>query len=270
MHETFPITAAFRVLIDAARSRRPEITVVLGSGMSGAAKGLKPIASVRFAQAPGLAVPSVAGHQGGLVLGEWAGRSVLVFQGRLHYYEGHPWRMVLRPIHIAHFLGARILLLTNAAGGIRETLEPGSLMVIRGHLDWNQPPASMGWARNGSGQADISPYSPRLQQLLVRAAGDLQIGIHQGVYGYVLGPSFETPAEIRALRQCGADAVGMSTVREIGAGRALGMECAALSCITNRAAGLASEAINHQEVLSIASDQIPRLAALLEQFLALV
>jgi purine-nucleoside phosphorylase len=200
------------------------------------------------------------------VLGDWAGRRTLVFQGRLHYYEGHSWEGVVGPIHAAHALGARVLILTNAAGGIHDALVPGSLMAIRDHIEWTRPGCWKIPGPGGLGPARPSPYSPRLVELLEEAAHALGMDLLRGVYASVTGPSYETPAEIRALKAWGADAVGMSTAREAQAGYELGMECAALSCITNRAAGLAAGAIHHGEVLTTATSQIPRLVELLERF----
>jgi purine-nucleoside phosphorylase len=199
----------------------------------------------------------VAGHTGCLTLGEWAGKRILVFEGRLHFYEGHPWRGVTQPIQVAHFLGARILLLTNAAGGIRDELAPGSLMAIQDHIDWTRPHC---WRH----ARHPSPYSPRLLEILTASARGLGFPLLSGVYAAVTGPCYETPAEIRAMKNWGADAVGMSTAREIEAGHGLGMECAAVSCITNRAAGFCTGPINHEEVLTTAAAQSERLADLLE------
>ena len=218
-----------------------------------------------FAEIPGLPAASVAGHRGCLTLGDWEGQRVLLFEGRIHFYEGHSWRDVLVPIHTAAFLGARILVLTNAAGGIHDLLTPGSLMVVRDHIDWSQPQC---WRLPGPGPS--SPYSLRLRTLLGRAAAAALGGtLFEGVYAMVTGPCYETPAEIRALQRWGADAVGMSTAREIQAGHDAGLECAALSCIANRAAGLAGGPLHHAEVLAHAAAQSDRLADLLAEFLRL-
>jgi purine-nucleoside phosphorylase len=209
----------------------------------------------------------VAGHSGCLTLGDWGPKRVLLFEGRLHYYEGHPWPSVTQPVQIAHSVGARILLLTNAAGGIHETLDPGSLMAIRDHVEWTRPYC---WRQPGPGGLDCSrptPYSARLLHVLAESAQALGFGLAEGTYAAVTGPCYETPAEIRALRACGADAVGMSTAREIQAGCDLGMECVAVSLITNRAAGLSSAPINHEEVLTTAAAQAKRLSDLLDGFL---
>jgi purine-nucleoside phosphorylase len=253
-----------------ATAARPDVAMVLGSGMSDVARRLTHARSVLFADVPGLATATVAGHCGRVTLGEWAGKRVLVFEGRLHYYEGHWWQDVVRPVQTAAALGARVLLLTNAAGGIHDALAPGSLMAIRDHIEWTRPYC---WRLPGPGalgEARPSPYAPRLLELLTQAAHGLGMELHRGIYAAVTGPCYETPAEIRALKAWGAAAVGMSTAREIQAGCDAGMECAALSCITNRAAGLSGGPLDHQEVLTTAAAQSERLADLLEGFLRLL
>lgn len=256
-------------LAAAAHATPPAAAIVLGSGMGPAVIRLRPLYSVPFAEVPGLAAPSVHGHGGRLTLGDWGGRRVLVFEGRLHRYEGHPWAVVTRPARLARELGARAFLVTNAAGGIRDDLPPGSLMALRGHLDWTRPYAWRLPGPAGLGTARPSSYAPRLLALLDQAAARCGIALHTGTYAAVTGPSYETPAEIRALARCGADAVGMSTAREAAAAAAAGLECAALSCITNRAAGLSSGPLEHGDVLATAAAQAGRLADLLETFLRL-
>jgi purine-nucleoside phosphorylase len=195
---------------------------------------------------------------------------VLLFEGRLHRYEGHPWEVVVRPILLAGELGVRRVVLTNAAGGIRADLGPGSLMAIRDHVEWTRP---CWWRQPGPGgvaSARPSPYAPQLVGLLRTAAEGVGIDLREGIYGAVTGPSYETPAEIRALRAWGVDAVGMSTAREVQAGAEAGLECAAVSFITNRAAGLSGAPLSHEEVLAEAAAGSERLAKLLEHLLALL
>jgi purine-nucleoside phosphorylase len=265
-----PLSLAFAELTAAARQAPPEVALVLGSGMGGVARGLRRACSASFADVPGLGAASVEGHRGRVTLGEWVGKRVLVFEGRLHYYEGHSWDRVVLPVRTAALLGARVLLLTNAAGGIHEALGPGSLMAIRDHIEWTRPYCWRLPGPGGLGPPRPSPYAARLLDLLARSAHALGTDLRQGIYAAVTGPSYETPAEIRALRACGADAVGMSTAREIQAGGEAGMECAAVSCITNRAAGLSAAPLHHQEVLAAAAAQSERLADLLEGFLGLL
>lgn len=266
-----PDILPFTALAEEVRRRRPEVAVVLGSGLCEVADCLDRPVSVPFLEVPALKDrASVAGHKGSLTLGDWAGRHVLVFEGRLHYYEGHPWRKVVMPVQMAHELGARVLLLTNAAGGIRDDLVPGSLMAITDHIEWTRPYCWRHPGPGGVGPGRPSPYSPRLVGLLRRAAGELGLPLTTGVYAQMTGPCYETPAEVRALKRCGADAVGMSTAREIRAGVDLGMECAAVSCITNRAAGLGTAPIHHGEVLTNAGGRKEVLAGLVEKFLQLL
>jgi purine-nucleoside phosphorylase len=242
-------------------AKRPAVAaVVLGSGMGQTLASLSRDLSVAFADLPDLAETTVPGHRGCLGVGDWQGRRVLVFEGRLHHYEGHPWQRVVQPVRIARALGARVLLLTNAAGGIRDDLLPGTLMLLRDHIEWTRPDC---WKL----PQRPSPYSAGLSQRLQQAAAGLGAPLPQGVYAAVTGPSYETPAEIRALRAWGADAVGMSTAREAQAACDLGMECAAVSLITNRAAGLSSGPIHHDEVLATAAAAAGRLVQLLEGFL---
>jgi purine-nucleoside phosphorylase len=248
----------FRRLCD---SYPPRTFVVLGSGMGSLIRRLTPapIASVMFRDVPGLPSSSVAGHLGRLVLSPVidSSRWILVSEGRVHYYEGHPWEVVVRPIQLAASLGIRTAILTNAAGGIRSDLAPGTLMPIRDHLEWNRP---YPWRQ----PARQSPYSKRILDLMAEIGGTSA----PGVYASVTGPSYETPAEIRALRSQGADAVGMSTTREALAGAETGMEVAALSLVTNRAAGLSAAPLDHAEVLAVGRQAAERLGELLVSLLA--
>jgi purine-nucleoside phosphorylase len=260
--------SSFAVLAAACRETPPEVVFVLGSGMGPVIGRVRRTLSVSFGEVPGLPAASVSGHAGCLTLGEWAGRRVLIFEGRLHYYEGHSWDVVVRPIQTAAALGVQYAVLTNAAGGISDALGPGSLMAITDHIEVTRPSFWRLPGPGGLGSARPSPYSPRLRERLAQAAAETGIELHQGIYAAVTGPCYETPAEIRALRTWGADAVGMSTAREIQAGANAGLECAAVSCITNRAAGLSATPLNHEEVLATAAAQSTRLAVLLEHFLS--
>jgi purine-nucleoside phosphorylase len=261
---------SFARVTEAARRTPPVLALMLGSGLGAVAMRLTTTVSVPFAEVPGLVPTSVAGHLGCLTLGQWLGKTVLVFQGRLHLYEGHAVHTVAMPVTTAADLGAHAMVFTNAAGGIHDDLTPGSLMAVRDHAQWNRPYAWRHPATGGFGSKRPSPYSPRLRHILTQAAQISGIHLREGVYAAVTGPNYETPAEIRALRTCGADAVGMSTTCEVLAANDLGIECAAVSCITNRAAGLGSGPIAHQEVLASASGQSERLAILLEAVLRLL
>jgi purine-nucleoside phosphorylase len=253
------------------RSLAPQVALILGSGIELGTSCYEQAISVSFADVPGLVSTSIAGHAGRISAGKCGGTTVLVFHGRLHYYEGHTWDRVAMPVRLAADLGARMLLLTNAAGGIHDALEPGSLMAIRDHLFWQRP-----WSWRGLGPAGCdcpngerpSCYSARLVELLQAVEKEQGRVLMAGVYGAVTGPCYETPAEIRALRAAGADAVGMSTAHEVATAHALGVECAAVSCITNRAAGLSAGPLSHQEVIDTARQAADRLTALIERFVA--
>lgn len=241
--------------------------MVLGSGLGDIAQRVRPECRLPFAAIPGLEGAGVVGHKGMVTLGDFAGRRVLLFEGRLHYYEGHPWEKVVRPMHLAQQLGARSVVLTNAAGGIHDALHVGSLMVLRDHIEWTRPYA---WRQPGPGALGPTrpnPYSARLLEIFRQAGQSIGLPVLAGVYAQVTGPCYETPAEIRALKIWGADAVGMSTARESQAAYDLGLECAALSCITNRAAGLSAGALDHSEVLTAGKEFSQSAGRLLERFI---
>jgi purine-nucleoside phosphorylase len=243
-----------------AAALAPRTAVVLGSGLAGAAAAFEERAAVAFGDIPGLAPPTVGGHGGRLAVGIWSGAPVLLFRGRLHFYEGHPWSVVTGTVRTAADLGATRLVLTNAAGGIHPALEPGGLMAVRGHLELLDADA---WRRLAHDGEPTRPYSARLVELVCgheRAAGRELLA---GTYAALTGPCYETPAEIRALAACGADAVGMSTAMEAEAAAQLGLEVAALSCVTNKAAGLSGAPLGHAEVLANAQLAVARMGELL-------
>ena len=203
----------------------PVVHMVLGSGLAALAGSVEDPFRVSFGEVPGLPDSTVPGHTGALVFGRVAGVPVVVQSGRYHYYEGWSDKVVLGPVRLARALGAEVVLVTNAAGGIRPDLVPGSLMLIDDHLNFQFKGPLMGPARPGEARfPDMSePYDRVLSQ--VAEARALELGIHltRGVYGAVLGPSYETPAEVQALRRMGVDAVGMSTVPEVICARGLGL-----------------------------------------------
>ena len=247
----------------AVASLAPRSAVVLGSGLAGATAAFREHSSVAFGDVPGLVPPTVAGHGGRLCLGEWAGVPALLLRGRLHFYEGHPWRVVTGTVRAAAELGVKRIDLTNAAGGIHPSLAPGGLMAIRGHIKLLELNA---WRELAVSAAPAPPYSPRLVELMrsyeVAAGRELLAG----VYAALTGPSYETPAEIRALTACGADAVGMSTAVEAEEAARLGLEVAGVSCITNKAAGICDTPLHHSEVLAnakLAEERMGELLALL-------
>jgi purine-nucleoside phosphorylase len=244
----------------AVRSHGPRVAVVLGSGLGAIPHRFSELASISFADVPGLAAVSVQGHSGAIALGHCAGAPLLVFRGRLHYYEGYSWDQVTAPVRLMASWGVKTLILTNSAGGIHDRLNPGDLMALRDHL-WLQVLNS--W--KSAAEPRTTPYSPRLIELLQAAEPGREL--LAGVYAAVTGPCYETPAEIRALRAMGADAVGMSTAFEAQTAAELGMEVAAISCITNKAAGLTCGTLDHKEVLANAGRPAQRISALLETIL---
>jgi purine-nucleoside phosphorylase len=252
----------FEAFSATVRGHSPRIALVLGSGLGSAPHRFEEVASVSFADVPGLAGPTVHGHSGSISLGFCAGRPLLVFRGRLHLYEGHSWDRVAKPVVLIAGFGVKVLLLTNAAGGIHDSLGPGDLMILRDHLFLQVP---NGW--KGVSHRPTPPYSPRLIQLLQEAERERGRDLMAGVYAALTGPCYETPAEIRALKVMGADAVGMSTAAEAHTAATLGLEVAAISCITNKAAGLTSAALDHREVLANAARPAERISELLETIL---
>ncbi len=246
---------------------RPIAAIVLGSGLDRVTADFPQRSRIEFSDIPGMPMTRVAGHRGLLCLHEIGGQTFLVFNGRLHFYEGHPWNIVERPIRVAHELGVRTLILTNASGGIGPTQDAGALMAIRGQISATEPDW---WREQGLGFVGgtaPSPYSTRLLELLRTAARAVPVKLTEGVYAGVTGPCYETPAEIRALRVFGADAVGMSTVREAQAAKALGMEVAGISCVANRAAGLTPFPLSHKEVLRMVEAAAGQMTRLVSEFL---
>jgi purine-nucleoside phosphorylase len=231
----------------------PVVGLVLGSGLGGLARRIEEPRSIPYSDIPGFATPTVPGHAGKLIAGRLAGRPVVGLAGRFHVYEGHSAAAAAFPVRVLHALGARTLLLSNAAGGIRRSLKPGDLMIIRDHvnLSWRNPligPVVPGDERF----PDMSdPWDAGLRRLLVESAAAAGVAVTEGVYFGLSGPNYETPAEVRMLEKLGADAVGMSTVHEVIVARAMGMRVAGMSCITNLAAGLTEQPISHAEVLEI-------------------
>jgi purine-nucleoside phosphorylase len=248
----------------------PQVAVTLGSGLGTVADAIETRCTIPYERIPGLAAPGVAGHAGRLLLGRWSDRAVAVFQGRLHYYEGHGWDPVTLPVRLAARLGARIAVFTNMSGAVNRCLTPGSLAIVDDHINCmgSNPLVGMTIDDPSNPFPDMQEaYSPRLRRLLDEVAALLGIAIGHGVYAAVTGPNYETPAEVRALATLGADLVGMSTVGEVLVARWLGLECCAISCVANLAAGMQSEPIAHADVLRTAQAGARQLANLLTAFL---
>ncbi len=245
---------------------RPRVHLVLGSGLGAVAKRLEDPVEVPFHELPGFPATSVEGHAGSFLIGRTAGVPVLVQAGRYHYYEGVGTDVVAAPVRVGRALGARTLVLTNAVGGIRRDLVPGSLMLVDDHINlmFRAPlagPVAQGEARF----PDMSrPYDAALLAAAESAALRAGTRLPRGTYGAVAGPNFETPAEVRALRTAGADVVGMSTVPEVTVARAGGQRVLAFSIVTNLAAGLGEGAVDHEGVMAYAEVAGVTLGALLE------
>jgi len=260
------MTAAqpFQAAIEALRQHAPagvELAIVLGSGLSDAASMLREAVHVPATSLTGYPQAAVAGHAGIISLGTLGRLGLVVFRGRTHYYERGSVSEILAPIHIAHGLGARFVILTNAAGGIRRSFAPGDLMLIEDQLNFTfrtLPPSSRGALSHLT-----MVYDPLLVQMAHKVGHRLGIALHQGVYAGVLGPSYESAAEIGMLARAGADAVGMSTVLEASEARCRGIKVLGLSLITNRATGTGDGPARHEEVTMVGEQAAIRVTKLL-------
>jgi len=267
---------------------RPTLAIVLGSGFHHALEELRVDKKIFYADIPGFPKPTVSGHAGELYFGHLGKTPVLVLSGRAHFYEGHPMDRVTFAVRALAAFGVTDLLLTNAAGGINRTFRPGDFMVLTDHINFmgaNPLRPCVGAPASGLGDerqrtvgtpaplqrfVDLTDtYNAGLRQLLLRAGAASKIKLRQGVYLAVSGPSYETPAEIRAFAKFGADAVGMSTVPEAVAARQCGMNVAAVSCITNLAAGIGRNLLSHAEVLETAERVKRSGAALIKVFVVI-
>jgi purine-nucleoside phosphorylase len=247
----------------------PRICAVLGSGLGALADRLADPVVFSFADLPGFADVSVTGHAGRLVVGRLGdtGPRIAVLSGRVHLYEGHPPSRVVHPLRVMRRWGVQAALITNAAGGVNRSYRPGELMAIRDHLNLTgqNPLTGPEDPRLGVRFPDMSQaYDPQLRSVLLGVAREQGITLHEGVYAGLAGPSYETPAEIRMLAVLGADAVGMSTVHEVIAGHHAGLRVVGVSCITNLAAGLSPEKLDHDDVKQVALGARSAFLSLLE------
>ena len=260
MSDLFSQAEAAVAAIRKRSSAAPRVGIILGSGLGGFASQVEDAVAVPYAEIPHFPQSTVAGHSGQLVLGTIGGVPVAVMQGRVHAYEGYPLEQVTFPARVLGMLGCRKLIVTNAAGGIRPDIPQGSLVVISDHINLTGRNAALGpneprfAVAPGAGQRFFdmtTAYSPALRKLAHAEAEKQGIALTEGVYLAVLGPSFETPAEIRAFRTLGADLVGMSTVHEVIVARHMGIEVLGISLVTNMAAGVTGETIQHEDVMEI-------------------
>jgi purine-nucleoside phosphorylase len=265
------MTAGLEGVVEAIRARssvRPVVGVVLGSGLGGFADAVEEPDEIPYADLPGWPPATAAGHAGRLVLGTFGGVPVAVMKGRAHLYEGHDPARVVLGVRALGRLGVRTLVLTNACGAVDETLRPGQLVLVADHLNLQGSSPLVGPNDESLGPRfpDMThAYDTQLRAAARAAGATLGVDLVERVYAAWLGPAFETPAEIRMLRTLGAGLVGMSTVPEVLAARHMGMRCLAVSCVTNMAAGVLPEPIDHERVLEIGAQAAGTLTSLLRE-----
>lgn len=232
----------------------PKIGLILGSGLGVLADEICDAVTIDYREIPAFPVSTVDGHAGRLVIGRLEGADVVAMQGRFHFYEGHSMDRVIFPVRVMKELGVDTLIVTNAAGGVNGSFQPGDLMIISDHINLlgTNPLIGPNNPEFGVRFPDMSEaYSKRLRQLAKSSADELSISVQEGVYTAVTGPSYETPAEIRFFRTIGTDAVGMSTVPEVIAARHAGIEVLGISCISNLASGILDQPLSHEEVIEV-------------------
>ncbi len=242
--------------IEQSVTEKPQIGLILGSGLGVLADEIESPVKIKYSDIPHFPVSTVEGHEGQFVIGNLKGKRVIAMQGRFHYYEGYTMQEVTFPIRVLKAIGVEHLILTNAAGGLNETFEGGTLMLITDQIN------IMGISPLiGKNEAELGPrfpdassiYNPEFNQRILEEAKALNIELKQGVYFYFTGPAYETPAEVRLAKMLGGDAVGMSTAPEALVATHMGMKVSGISCITNMAAGIQKTALNHQEVVEVAN-----------------
>ncbi len=251
----------------------PRLGVVLGSGLGGLADEIEDAAAIPFAELPGWPAATAPGHAGRLILGRLAGVPVAALQGRFHLYEGHPVGLVVQPVLLMGRLGAPVVVLTNASGGVNPTYGAGTLMLIRDHLNLTGLNPLIGPNDDALGPRFpdmVDAWDPDLRALLRRASSEAGVRVEEGVYAQLLGPNYETPAEVRMLQVLGASAVGMSTVVEAIAARWAGLRVAGISLVTNAGAGITGEPLTHAEVLAAGEAAGPQMRSLVRRFAELL
>jgi inosine/guanosine/xanthosine phosphorylase family protein len=271
-------TAAFAARLDALERRVrtetdlvPALGLVLGSGLGGVADEIAEASMLPFSELPGWPAPSAPGHRGRLILGSLRGLPVACLQGRLHMYEGLGAAQVVEPVLLMARLGAPVLFLTNASGGVNPAFGAGTLMAITDHINLTGRTPLLGPNDDALGPrfTDLTDaWDPALRRRLLDAAASVDVDLAEGVYVGLLGPTYETPAEVRMLGILGADAVGMSTVMEAIAARWIGLRLVGVSLVTNAGAGLSPTPLTHEEVLAAAEEAGPRLARVIGAFAA--
>ena len=265
--------ARIAALVDGVRRRTdvvPEVGIVLGSGLGGLADDLEDAVAIPFAELPGWPAATAPGHIGRVLLGRLGGRAVVMLQGRFHLYEGNDPGLVVQPMLLFRALGARVVVLTNAAGGLVPSFGPGTLMIMRDHINLTGRNPLIGPNADELGPRfpDMTEaWSPRLRAGLHAAAATEGVEMREGIYVGLTGPTYETPAEVRMLAALGGDAVGMSTVLECIAARWVGLEVCGVSLVTNAGAGYTGTPLTHEEVLEAGASAGPRLANVIRRFI---
>lgn len=252
---------------------QPEVALILGSGLGDYAKEMQVEESIEYSEIEGFPVSTVAGHQGRFLLGYVEGVPVVAMQGRVHFYEGYPMSDVVLPVRLMGLLGAKTVILTNAAGGVNFNFQPGDLMMITDQITTAVPSPLIGANLDELGPRfpDMSEvYDKGLREIIKQAARNVKVSIQSGVYMQFTGPSYETPAEIRMCRALGADAAGMSTACEAMAARHMGLKVCGISCITNMAAGMSNQPLNHKEVQETADRVAKEFKALVTETIRLI
>ena len=266
------MSAAYEKLQNCLKSVRactdfvPKVALVLGSGLGGFAEQIRVVYELPYSLLEGFPVSTVPGHDGKFIFGYLENSPVVCMKGRIHYYEGYSVSDVVLPIRLMKLLGAEILFLTNASGGVNAGFSAGDLMLITDHISVFAPNPLIGEniEELGTRFPDMTNvYDRILSQIIAQVAAEKQIPLQKGVYAQLTGPSFESPAEIRMLQALGCDAVGMSTVVEAIAARHCGMKVCGVSCVCNLAAGLSPEPLSHEEVQAAADAAAPKFTALL-------
>ena len=257
-------------LPDVCFKRAPDVGILLGSGWGDALEMDEVLARIRYADVPGLGASTVKGHSGEFVLYRRAGKLIAAWCGRRHYYEGAGWEPVVLPVEILRRMGCSTLLLTNASGGINPALRPGEFVIIRDHINLVGLNPLIGphveeWGERFPDMSEV--YAKRLAELLHASANRLGLRAMDGVYAYSSGPCYETPAEVQAYKAQGADVVGMSTVPEAVFAKSCGFKIAGISLVSNLAAGISRQPLNHEEVMAAGAAAKPKMAAFVEDFL---
>lgn len=256
--------------IESKLNFKPEIGVILGSGLGDMADTIEEKTVIKYSEIPNFPVSTVQGHKGQFVIGKLKGKNVIMMQGRFHFYEGYDIQTLALPIYVMKNLGVETLMVTNAAGGANTSFKPGDLMIIKDHINFSgdNPLIGKNDEEIGPRFPDMSEaYNREYAKVVKNIGGKLGLKLQEGVYMMFSGPTYETPSEVKLARLLGADAVGMSTVPEVIAARHCGMKVIGISCITNMAAGILDQPLNHEEVMETSAKVKKDFTALVENII---